>query len=169
MIDIPEETAAVYRRAEKELLLAERPSTTLYDREAIMRLLPHRDPMLLVDRITHIDRDAGAIVARYDLSRASDIFAGHFPAMPMYPGIFHVEAVGQAGMLYKLLADAEPIDRVAMTQLLGGRFMRPVHPGGELEIVAVPIDDGLFLTVVGQLLQDGELCSTVALRGLPGG
>jgi 3-hydroxyacyl-[acyl-carrier-protein] dehydratase len=167
MIEMPEETAAVYRRAERRLLLAERPSTTLYDREAIERLLPHRDPLLLIDRVTHLDRQAGAIVARYDLSRASAIFAGHFPAVPLYPGIFHVEAVGQAGMLYKRLADGEPIDRVAMTQILAARFVREVHPGGELEIVAVPVDDGLFLTVVGQCLQDGELCSTVALRGLP--
>jgi 3-hydroxymyristoyl/3-hydroxydecanoyl-(acyl carrier protein) dehydratase len=169
IVELPEETAAVYRRAEKELLLAERPEATLHDRAAIERLLPHRGPMLLVDRITHVDRQAGAIVARYDLSRASAIFAGHFPARPMYPGVLHVEAVGQAGMLYKLLADGEPVDRVAMTQILAGRFVRQVRPGGELEIVAVPVDDGLFLTVVGQCLQDGELCSTVALRGLPGG
>jgi 3-hydroxymyristoyl/3-hydroxydecanoyl-(acyl carrier protein) dehydratase len=168
MMELPEAAEAIYRRAEKRPLLAPRPDATLHDRTAVERLLPHRDPMLLVDRVTCVDREAGLIVARYDLARARDIFAGHFPGQPMYPGVLHVEAVGQAGMLYKLLESGEAIEKVAMTHLFGARYVRPVHPGGEIEIVSVPIDDGLFLTIVGQILQDGEVCSAVALAGLPG-
>jgi 3-hydroxyacyl-[acyl-carrier-protein] dehydratase len=167
-MELPEEAAELYRRAEKRPLLDERPAATILDRAGVERLLPHRDPMLLIDRVTHVDRERGLIVARYDLARAREVFAGHFPALPLYPGIFHVEAVGQAGMLYKLLEGGEGIDRVAMTHLFGARFIRPVHPGGELEIVSAPIDDGLFLTIVGQCLQDGEVCSAVALSGLVG-
>lgn len=168
MNELPEEAAALFRRAEKGPLLEDRPQTTLHDRAAVEGLLPHRDPFLLIDRVTHIDRDAGLIVARYDLSRAREIFAGHFPSRPMYPGVLHVEAVGQAGIILKLLESGERITQVAMTHILGARYKKPIHPGGELEIVAAAFDDGLFLTIVGQCLQDGEVCSAVALAGLPG-
>ena len=160
----------VYRVAEKRPLTDERPETTLIERAGVEALLPHRDTFLLIDRVTRLDFDGGLVVARYDLGRAADVFAGHFPARPMYPGVLHIEAIGQAGILLAVLAGADE-DRptsISLTHVRAARFLRPIGPGGELEIVARIFDDGLFLTVVGQCLVGGEVCSAAALSGLVG-
>ncbi len=157
----------LYRRAEKAPLTDDRPDVTVLARDAIERLLPHRDPFLLVDRVTRLD-GGELIVARYDLTRARDVLAGHFPARPMYPGVLHIEAIGQAGILLALLAGNERPTSISLTHVRAARFIRPVGPDGELELVARIVDDGLFLTVVGQCFWNGELCSAAALSGLVG-
>jgi 3-hydroxyacyl-[acyl-carrier-protein] dehydratase len=164
---LSDEAAALFRLAERGPLLASRGESTLADREQIEALLPHRGSFLLLDRVTAIDEADAAIAARYDLARAGEVFAGHFPNHPIYPGVLHVEAIGQAGIYLALWrAKGGPIAQVALTHIAAARFIRPVSPGGELEIMARILDEGLFLTVVGQCLQGGQICSVVALSGL---
>jgi 3-hydroxyacyl-[acyl-carrier-protein] dehydratase len=165
---LDDDVAAVYRRAEKEPLTEDRPEATLLDRAAVMAVLPHRDPFLLVDRVTRVDHERRLIVARYDLARARDVLAGHFPARPMYPGVLHIEAIGQAGILLALLAGGDRVESITLTHVRAARFVRAVEPGGELELVTHVIDDGLFLTVVGQCLQGGLVCSAAVASGLVG-
>jgi 3-hydroxyacyl-[acyl-carrier-protein] dehydratase len=135
----------------------------------IEALIPHRDPLLLVDRVTHVDRDAVAIVCRYTLDPAADLVRGHFPQQPVWPGVLQVEAIGQAGLcLSRLLAgeNAGEASGFALTHILGARFVRPVTPTGDLEIVSRVLTDGLFTIVVGQCLQQNAVCSVAAMRGL---
>jgi 3-hydroxyacyl-[acyl-carrier-protein] dehydratase len=141
---------------------------TVLDRAAIEGLLPHRDPFLLLDRITLLDRDEPLIVGAYDLSRAESVFSGHFPGAPVWPGVLQVEAVAQAGLvLARSLASADESGAgVALTHILGAQFMKAITPGGEVEIAARIIEDGLFLIIVGQCLRNGEVCSAAAIRGL---
>ena len=168
---LSEEALAVFRVAEKRALLEISSEATIMDREAIMALLPHRDPLLLLDRVTHLDRAGSIVAARYDLTRARDVLGGHFPTRPMYPGVLQIEAIGQAGILLGIASgqgDGETVASISLTHVRMARFLKPVTPGADLEIVARIFDDGFFLTVVGQCLQHGVLCSAAALSGLVG-
>ncbi len=163
------EIAEVFRRAAKEPLLApgSNEGEPLLDRSQVERLLPHRDPFLLIDRVTSLDLKEGLIAARYDLSAAGPVFAGHFPHHPVWPGVLQIEAVGQAGILLHLKrSEGTELESVALTHVLQARFIREVTPGGDVEILARVFEDGLFFTIVGQCLRDGEICSAAAVSGL---
>jgi beta-hydroxyacyl-ACP dehydratase FabZ len=98
----------------------------------IMKLLPHRYPMLLVDRILEID-PGKRIVGLKNVSANEQFFQGHFPGAPVMPGVLIVEAMAQCGAVL-FLRDLE--DRERKLFLFGGvdkaRFRRPVVPGDQL-------------------------------------
>jgi 3-hydroxymyristoyl/3-hydroxydecanoyl-(acyl carrier protein) dehydratase len=167
--ELSEEAREIFRRAERGPLLAnaEARRGAGLGRAEIEALLPHRHPFLLLDRVDAIDRERGLVAARYDLARARDVLAGHFPARAVWPGVLQVEAIAQAGLVLHLAREegtAPPA--VALTHVLGARFLRPVEPGGDVEIQAAVLEDGLFFTIVGQCLRDGAVCSVAAVSGL---
>jgi 3-hydroxyacyl-[acyl-carrier-protein] dehydratase len=166
---LAEEIGLLLRRAERELLAeVEEPASPLLDRAAIENRLPHRDPLLLIDRVNSLDMVAGTIVAGFPIYRAAGLLAGHFPGRPIFPGVLQVEAIGQAGAIAVAARGGEG-GSPALTQILGAKFMAPVEPKGEGEdliIVAKVLDDGLFFVIVGQCLFRGRICSVAALRGL---
>ena len=98
----------------------------------IMKLLPHRYPMLLVDRILEID-DGKRIVGLKNVSANEQFFQGHFPGMPVMPGVLIVEAMAQCAAVLFLRAIE---DRERKLFLFGGvdkaRFRRQVVPGDQL-------------------------------------
>jgi 3-hydroxyacyl-[acyl-carrier-protein] dehydratase len=164
-----QEVEELYRSAcRRPLAPSQEAAGTLLGREEIEGLLPHRDPFLLVDRITLLDLSLPLIVGAYELSRAESIFSGHFPGTPVWPGVLQVEAIAQAGLLLarSLAKDDDTAQPVALTHILGAQFMKPILPGGEVEIAARVIEDGLFVTIVGQCLRNGQVCSAAAIRGL---
>jgi beta-hydroxyacyl-ACP dehydratase FabZ len=101
----------------------------------IMRLLPHRYPMLLVDRVLEISEDGKRIVGLKNVSANEQFFQGHFPGAPVMPGVLIVEAMAQCSALLGLreMSDEE---RSKKLFLFGGidkaRFRRPVVPGDQL-------------------------------------
>lgn len=141
---------------------------TVLSRQDIENLLPHRDPFLFLDRILFLDRHEPLIVGAYDLTRSENVFSGHFPGEPVWPGVLQVEAVAQAGLVLarSLAPPDEPAVPVALTHILAAQFMKPILPGGEVEIAARVVEDGLFVTIVGQCLRNGQVCSAAAIRGL---
>lgn len=99
--------------------------------QQILKLLPHRYPMLLVDRILEIGE--GRIVGLKNVTANEPYFQGHFPGAPIMPGVLIVEAMAQCAGIY-LLREIE--DRDKKLFFFGGidkvRFRRPVVPGDQL-------------------------------------
>ena len=101
---------------------------------AIQRLLPHRYPFLLLDRITAVE-PRRHITAIKNVSVNEPFFQGHFPGQPIMPGVMVLEAMAQAGALLIMLEAAAPESKlIFFTGVDQGRFRRPVVPGDQLRI-----------------------------------
>ncbi len=100
----------------------------------IQRLLPHRYPMLLIDRILEVQPQK-RIVAIKNVTANEPFFAGHFPGQPIMPAVLIVEALAQAGGLLLLLEIPERASKlVVFTGIERARFRRPVRPGDQLRL-----------------------------------
>jgi beta-hydroxyacyl-ACP dehydratase FabZ len=112
------------------------------DYAAIERILPHRYPFLLVDRVDEIGADR--IVARKLVSRNEPFFNGHFPGHPVMPGVLIIEALAQAGAL--LAAQTSDFNTethvVYFMAIDNARFRKPVTPGDVLTLDVVPLRKG---------------------------
>src|SRR5438094_10129287 len=113
---------------------AEAPAKTTLDINDILRILPHRFPFLMIDRVIDITRRE-RIVAIKNVTMNEPFFAGHFPNLPIMPGVLIVEAIAQAGGAL-LLTEVEDRDQKLMvfTGIERARFRRPVLPGDQLRI-----------------------------------
>ena len=100
------------------------------DIKRVMAALPHRYPMLLVDRVESLDPDKG-IIAIKAVTINEPFFQGHFPARPIMPGVLIVEALAQAaGMLaVEALGLAGSGKLVYFMAIEGAKFRQPVEPG----------------------------------------
>lgn len=104
------------------------------DRDAIMQIIPHRPPFLLVDRIVEIEETR--IVGTLRLRGDEWFFSGHFPGAPIMPGVLIVEAIVQAGACLALRRP-ETAGRIPyFAGIEAVRFRRPVRPGDELTLEA---------------------------------
>ena len=108
------------------------------DIKEIMARLPHRYPMLLIDRV--IEMDPGkSIVAIKNVSMNEPFFEGHFAHHPVMPGVLIIEAMAQAAALFSFEGDStvNAADRKIAYYLVGvdgARFRRPVVPGDQLRL-----------------------------------
>ena len=136
--------------------MSERPPRTI-DLQGIMALLPHRYPILLVDRI--LDFEPGQwIRGLKNVSFNEEVFQGHFPARPVFPGVYILEAMAQTGGCL-LLQDIEDRARkvIYFMGIDGAKFRKPVLPGDQLvmEVKVVQLK-GRICKMRGEAFVDGQ-------------
>jgi 3-hydroxyacyl-[acyl-carrier-protein] dehydratase len=130
--------------------------------EAIMRLLPHRPPFLLVDRVVSWTTNS-RLTALKAVTMNEPFFVGHFPGHPVMPGVLILEALAQACALLACLSMPPEEVQGKVTYLMGidgARFRKPVVPGDRVELkVVVTKHKGPVWKMTGQALVDGQVTS----------
>src|SRR6202140_1427403 len=108
-------------------------STTSLDIQAIRDILPHRFPMLLVDRIEELE--AERVVGIKNVTVNEPFFVGHFPDFPVMPGVLIIEAMAQvAGVLVLSQIPDRKSKLVLLASVDGAKFRKPVRPGDQLRM-----------------------------------
>ena len=142
----------------RELLRTAKEETTVLGIEEIMKVLPHRYPFLLVDRILELE-EGKRVVGIKNVTINEPFFQGHFPGHPIMPGVLIVEAMAQVGGMLMLGSIQEPDSKVVyFTSLDNVKFRRPVKPGDqlrfELDVVQVR---GTLCKMHGVARVDGDV------------
>lgn len=124
----------------------------------VMKILPHRYPFLLVDRVKQID--GNRIVAIKNVSVNEPYFEGHFPGHPIMPGVLQLEAIAQVGGIL-MLKKAENLGKLAyFTSADNVKWRKPVHPGDMLVVeVELLKSRGKIGKAKGKCLVEGETVS----------
>jgi len=133
----------------------------------IMKILPHRYPFLMVDRI--IELTSERVIGIKNVSINEPFFQGHFPGNPVMPGVMIVEALAQAGGILAFSLLSEPKNNsVYLMGLDKVRFRKPVRPGDQLILqLAVLKQRGAIFKMKGealvgdQLVAEAELMATI--------
>ena len=136
------------------------------DHAAITRILPHRYPFLMVDRVLEIE-SGKRIRALKNISINEPYFTGHFPRRPVMPGVMMLEAMAQAAALLSFESLGVELDDDTVYYFAGidgARFKRPVEPGDQLilDVSLERIKVGIF-KFNGKASVDGELAAEAQL------
>ena len=144
--------------------------------DELHRILPHRFPFLLIDRVLELKRNpdgenrAGqSIVAIKNVSINEPYFQGHFPHRPVMPGVMIVEIMAQAGAIC-CHQESKAVGDMALASVKRAKFRAPISPGDQMEIRVVCIRDRSNMVsfegkvfVAGQLVAEAEFLATANL------
>lgn len=134
--------------------------------EEIMKVLPHRYPFLLVDRI--LEQNPKRVVGIKNVTINEPFFAGHFPGHPIMPGVLIIEAMAQVGGMLLMGAIPDPQSKVVyFTSLNNVKWRRPVKPGDqlrfELDLIHVR---GTMARMQGVAKVDGEVVAEAEMGAM---
>ncbi|PJI08514.1 MULTISPECIES: 3-hydroxyacyl-ACP dehydratase FabZ [Clostridium] len=131
--------------------------------EQIMEIIPHRYPMLLIDRVEEIEPGKKAVGYK-NVTMNEQIFQGHYPGKPIMPGVLMVEALAQLGAVTILTLDKYKGKKPILGSIKNAKFRRMVVPGDvlklEIEIVKVKGPAGIgkgLATVNGEKAVEAEI------------
>jgi len=135
------------------------------ERSEIETLIPHRPPFLWIDRVEELEPGIRCVAVKF-VDPANPIFAGHFPAKPILPGIFLIEAMAQtAGVMLGSAAPQKDEKSTGGVALLASvnrfKFLKPVSPGQELRIETKKLTEvGQLVCVGGTVWVGGEMVAS---------
>jgi 3-hydroxyacyl-[acyl-carrier-protein] dehydratase len=143
------------------------------ERSEIEALVPHRPPFLWIDRVEELEPGVRCVAVKF-VDPADPIFAGHFPARPILPGVFLIEAVAQtAGVMLgsvTLQVAARSGGGVALLAAVNRfKFFKPVTPGQELRVETKKLTEvGQMACIGGTVWVDGEMVANGELSVVSG-
>lgn len=143
---------------------------TLLSSRDIMKLMPHRFPFLLVDKVVMrelgphaTNRTGSKITALKNVTFNEPFFPGHFPDLPIMPGVLQIEAMAQSACL-AYLRDGDPEVDFFIASIQEAKFRRPVVPGDQLMLHAEIIKDrGSMLQVRTEARVDGQIAAEAVI------
>ena len=127
--------------------------------EQVLGLLPHRYPFLLIDRVLELTDDR--VLCLKNVTVNEPFFQGHFPGVPVMPGVLQIEAMAQAGGILASRAVAfDPSTHVMLFMAIDAvKFRKAVTPGDQLHIEVVPLRKGKIFKMKGEIKVDGNVVS----------
>lgn len=139
----------------------------------IQKILPHRYPFLLIDRVENVDVEKG-IIAYKNVSISEPVFQGHFPGHPIYPGVMILEGMAQAGgvLAFEAMRAADPDldvnDKVVYFMSIDkAKFRTPVKPGDKLVYKIDLIKNKANIWILdGKAYVDDKLVSEAELKAM---
>lgn len=138
------------------------------DIKRILRMIPHRYPMLMVDKVTEMVLAESAVGIK-NVSINEPFFQGHFPTEPVMPGVLIVEAMAQtAAVLVVATFGAESEGKLVYFMSIDGvRFRRPVLPGDRLELHVKKVQSrGAVWKFEGQAIVEGKLAAEATFAAM---
>ena len=138
----------------------------------IQKILPHRYPFLLVDRVTNMV-EGESIIAYKNVSISEPVFEGHFPGHPIYPGVMILEGMAQAGGILSFLSMGEMSEEEIANKVVyfmsidKAKFRNPVRPGDQLEYrISVIKQKGTIWMLKGEAFVNDKLTSEAELKAM---
>ncbi len=136
-------------------------------RPELEKVLPHREPFLLLDRMTAINFERLEAVGTRYIAPADPILRGHFPETPVYPGVLQLEIIGQLGLCLFGLAAARSAPgqqarprQVRILKIHHAVFLAEVRPWDELTILAKMVECDEYTAVcAGQIVKGDTICT----------
>lgn len=129
----------------------------------VMQILPHRYPMLLIDRVIECDEKT-RIVAIKNVTVNEPFFEGHFPGAPIMPGVLQLEAMAQAGGILISIVTGEKSYIPLFLAIDKVRFRKGIFPGDQMRIEIELLARRLRVVKIrGKVLTDGQLASEAEL------
>jgi len=132
--------------------------------EEILKRLPHRYPFVMVDRVLEYEIGS-SIKALKNVTINEPFFQGHFPGLPVMPGVLQLEAMAQAGAVLLSLGQDNLQDKVFLfTGVNNAKFRRPGVPGDQIILTCTDMRGKMNLwRMNGKVTVDGELCAQAEL------
>jgi len=138
----------------------------------IQKIIPHRYPFLLLDRVTEI-KEKESLIGFKNITIGDNVFQGHFPGHPIYPGVMILEGMAQAGgiLAFKSMGDMteeEAASKVVYFMSIDkAKFRAPVKPGDRLEYrISVVKNKGQIWVLDGKAYVDNVLVSEAELKAM---
>lgn len=145
-----------------------KPSAPLLDIRRIMEMLPHRFPMLLIDRVLEVDPNERAVALK-NVTINEDFFNGHFPGAPVMPGVLIIEAMAQTAAALVVHSVGKELEGklVYFMAIDEAKFRKPVTPGDQMKIEVVRVQNRRNVwKFKGEARVDGELCAEAVVTAM---